>query len=60
MLVCKNAIATFWNVLWSKDKSKFVIVLYIIHAAPLHFTENKVHFSPFDPPAQSTIKFIAI
>ena len=45
MLVCKNAIITFWNSLWSKSNKQinFITVLFF-HAAPLHFMENKAHF----------------
>ena len=51
MLVCKNAIITFWNALWSKINKQinFITVLFF-HTAPLHFMENKLHFVPLIRP----------
>ena len=51
MLACKNAIITFWNVLWSKNNKQinFTTVLFF-HTAPLHFMENKAHFVPLIRP----------
>ena len=51
MLVCKNAIITFWNALWSKNNKQinFITVLFF-HTAPLHFMENKAHFVPLIRP----------
>ena len=51
MLVCKNAIITFWNALWSKNNKQinFITVLFF-HTAPLHFMENKAHIIPLIRP----------
>ena len=51
MLVCKNAIVTFWNALWSKNNKQinFITVLFF-NTAPLHFMENKAHFVPLIHP----------
>ena len=59
MLVCKNAIITFCNALWSKNNKQinFITVLFF-HTAPLHFMENKAHFVPLIRPRK--VQYILI
>ena len=46
MLVCKNAIITFWNVLWNKNNKQINFITAFFHIAPLQFMENKANFVP--------------
>ena len=56
MLVCKNAIVTFWNALFNKNNNKS----FFIHAAPLHFMENKAHFVLLICPRKVQYTYICI